>query len=161
MLTMGGVMSRGRRYPYALLWWMAAGKPVIGEVMPAPHPLALPPFGGDTSDVAMRLLDEAPAPTVELDPVASVLWWTEVERFGVPFALRCLATWWRIRPAIAASVDNAALAATVASAVARAAGVTRTVRAETAAIYGVDARLITTTARKLQDQLQLDPRRGW
>ena len=154
-------MSCGRRYPYALSWWMATGKPVIGEVMPASHPLALPPLGGEPSDIAPRLLDEAPAPMVELDPVASVLWRIEVERFGLPFALRCLATWWRIRPGIDPSVGDPALAATVATAVARAAGVTRTVKAATAAIYGADPTLVTATARKLQAQLQLDPRRGW
>jgi len=161
MLTMGGVMSRGRRYPYALSWWMAAGKPVVGEVMPAPHPLALPPLGGESNHVASRLLGEAPTPMVELDPVGSVLWRTEVERFGLPLALRCLATWWRIRPGIEPSVADPALAATVATAVARAAGVTRTVKAATAAIYGVDPTLVTTTTRKLQAELQLDPRRGW
>ncbi len=161
MITTGTVLSRGRRYPYALFWWMAAGRPVIGEVMPTPHPLALPPLGGVMGDIASRLLDEAPTPMVELDPVASALWQTEVERFGLPFAVRCIATWWRIGPVIDPSAGDAALAAAVATAVARAAGVTRNVRAETASIYGVDASLVTTTSRKLQTLLQLDPRRGW
>lgn len=161
MLTTGTVLSRGRRYPYAMSWWMAAGRPVIGEVMPTPHPLALPPLGGVTGDIASRLLDEPPTPMVALDSVASALWQTEVERFGLPFAIRCLATWWRIRPLIDPSMGDTALAATVATALARAAGVTRNVRAETAAIYGADPTLVTTTARKLQTLLQLDPRRGW
>jgi hypothetical protein len=161
MLTTGTVLSRGRRYVYALFWWMAAGRPIIGEVMPMAHPLALPPLGGVTADIASRLLGEAPSPMVELDPVASALWQTEVERFGLPFAIRCLATWWRIRPVIDPSVGDAALAATVATAVARAAGVTRNLRAETAVIYGADSTLVTTTGRKLQALLQLDPRRGW
>jgi hypothetical protein len=161
MLTAGGVMSRGRRCAYAISWWIAAGKPVIGEVMPAPHPLALPPLDGETTEIALRLLDQAPAPTVELDPVASQLWSAELERFGLPFALRCLATWWRIQPRIDPGVGHAQLAATVASAVASAAGITRTVRAETAAVYGADPTVVATTGRRLGPELQLDPHRGW
>jgi hypothetical protein len=156
----GNLQAREDSYPYALSWWIAARKPVIGEVMPAPHPLAPPPPRGEATEIGLRMRGGAPAPMLELDPVASRLWQAELERSGMPFAIRCLATWWRIRPKVNPRFPDEAVAATVASAVARCAGVKRS-SAESAAIYGADALLVALTSSALRSELQLDPGRGW
>jgi len=120
-----------------MFWWIAAGKPVICEIMPAPHPLALPPLDGETAELGWRLRERAPAPIVALDPVSLLLWRTELVDYGLPFAIRCLATWWRLKDEGDPIATNEAVAAAVARAVARAARIKRTLN-ESATMYGTD-----------------------
>ena len=54
-LTVGSLQANGEMYPYAIGWSVIAGKPVVGEVTPAPHPLALLPVDGDSEETAARL----------------------------------------------------------------------------------------------------------
>jgi hypothetical protein len=159
-LTIGSVTARGESYRFAIHWWLQAGKPVIGEVMPTPHPLVLPPVRGDEAELARRLRERAPAPTIELDPVSCRLWHTELEQSGLPFAIRCLATWWRVQGTSDPASPGAAVAAAVASAVARAAGIRRT-RAATATTYNTDLTLLESVEHKLDTELRLDRLRGW
>jgi hypothetical protein len=143
-----------------MFWWLQAGKPVVGEVMPAPHPLALPPVHGEYAKLAWRLRGGAPAATVELDPASSTLWHTELEQTGLPFAVRCLATWWRMQGNDDRASPPGATAAAVASAVARAAGIRRT-RAATATTYETDLALVESVEHRLKAELRLDRLRGW
>jgi hypothetical protein len=159
-LTVGNVKAGGEAYPFSIFWWIESGKPVVGEVMPAPHPLALPPLHGETAEIASRLRDRAPEPIIALDPVSSQLWHIEVEQSGLPFAIRCLATWWRLKDRIDSPSPDEAVAATVASAVARATGTRRT-SDDVVATYRTDPRVMALTAHALQDELRLDPSRGW
>jgi hypothetical protein len=66
-------------------WWLELGKPVVGEVRPACD-----------SDGLIR----PPEPAIELDAVAAALWRAEPARSGMPIAVRCLATWWRVPSAV-------------------------------------------------------------
>jgi hypothetical protein len=159
-LTAGHVKAGGEAYPFSILWWIAAGKPVVGEVLPAPHPLALPPPRGDYAEIATRLRERAPAPIVALDPVASQLWHVELEQSGLPFAIRCLATWWRLKDRVDSPAPDEAVAATVASAVGRATGARRASK-DVAPLYQTDPRLMASTAHALKDELRLNPERGW
>jgi hypothetical protein len=159
-LTAGSVKAGGEVYPFSIFWWIGAGKPVVGEVMPAPHPLALPPPRGDTAEIASRLRERAPEPIVALDRVSSQLWHVELEQSGLPFAIRCLATWWRLKDRVDSPSPAEALAATVASAVARATGTRRTGN-KGATLYRTDPLLVSLTAHTLRDELRLDPERGW
>jgi hypothetical protein len=159
-LTMGSVTAHGETYRYAMVWSIQAGKPVVGEVMPAPHPLVLPPVHGADAELARRLRERAPAPTVELDPVSSTLWDTERKQSGLPFAVRCLATWWRVQGNVDPSSPATAVAAAVASAVARAAEIRRT-RAATATTYKTDISLVESVEHELKAELRLDRGRGW
>jgi hypothetical protein len=159
-LSMGSVTADGESYRYAMFWSMQAGKPVLGEVMPAPHPLALPPIHGEDAELGWRLRELAPEPTVELDPVASTLWAVELEHSGLPFAIRCLATWWRAEGSTDPSWPSAAVAAAVAAAVSRAADTRRT-RARTATIYETDLASIVSVEEELTTELRLDRGRGW
>ena len=159
-LTVGRVTAHGVAYRYAMFWWIEAGKPVVGEVMPAPHPLVLPPVHGADAELAWRLRERAPAPAVELDPVSSTLWYSELEQCGLPFAVRCLATWWHVRDKVDPSSPRAPVAAAIASAVARAAGMRRT-RAQTATTYETDLTLIESVEHELEAELHLDRKRGW
>ena len=159
-LTVGNVKAGGHVYPYAMFWWIAAGKPVVGEIMPAPHPLALPPLDGETAEIGRRLRERAPAPIVALDPVASLLWRTGLHQHGLPFAVRCLAVWWRLPDRCDPVPTDEAVAGLVASAVARAAGIKRT-RSETAAGSDAGQLLTTLTERALEAGLRIDPGRGW
>ncbi|MBV9414454.1 MAG: hypothetical protein JO363_05700 [Solirubrobacterales bacterium] len=159
-LTVGSVKASGHVYPYAMFWWIAAGKPVVGEIMPAPHPLALPPLDGETAEIGRRLRERAPAPIVALDPVALLLWRAGLHRHGMPFAIRCLAVWWRLPDRCDPAPSDEAVAGLVASAVARAAGITRA-RSETAAGSEAGRVLTTLTEQALEAGLRIDPERGW
>jgi hypothetical protein len=159
-LSMGTVTAHGEGYPYALLWSLQAGKPVLGEVMPAPDPLLLAPLHGDDAALARRLRERAPVPTAELDPVSCALWIAELRESGLPFAVRCLATWWRVQGSADPTAPPRAVAAAVASAVARAAGL-RLRRAKTAATYETDLTLIESVEDELKAELLLDRGRGW
>ncbi|MDQ3607896.1 MAG: hypothetical protein M3459_03215, partial [Actinomycetota bacterium] len=123
-MTTGEVTAGGIAYPYTLSWWLEAGKPVIAEVMPAPHPLVLAANGAE--EIEVRLREQAPAPGADLDSVAAALWEVELASHGLPVAIRCLAAWWRVRESVdeahAESTLAAAAAAAVAGAVAHAAG---------------------------------------
>jgi hypothetical protein len=133
---------------------------VIGEVMPVAHPLALPPLRGETAEIARRLRERAAAPLVGLDPVASLLWRTELTQYGLPLAIRSLATWWRLKDQGDPVATDEAVAAAVARAVTRAAGSKRTLD-DTATMYGTDPALVTLVERALKAELHLDPERGW
>lgn len=159
-LTVGSVKASGEVYPYAMFWWIAAGKPVVGEIMPSPHPVALPPLIGETAEIGWRLRERAPTPIAALDPVALLLWQTELQQAGLPFAIRCLAGRWRLPERSDPIATNEAMAAAVASAEARAAGIKRALN-ETAAMYGTDPPLVTLTERALTAGLGIDPARGW
>jgi hypothetical protein len=158
-LTVGSVTARGATYRYAMSWWIHAGKPVVGEVTPAPHPLVLPPVRGDEAELARRLRERAPQPTVELDPVASTLWHTELRQAGLPLAVRCLAAWWSVQGSAAPLSPHAATAAAVASAVVSATGMRRT-RTESAAIYATEIRALESAAGELSAELRFGWERG-
>lgn len=160
-LTPGALRVGGRSYPYALHWRLEGGKPVVGEVMPGPHPAVLGPSSPDAAEaeVAARLHEGAPAAAIELDPVAAVLWRTELAETGLPFAVRCLATWWRVeryRP----PHPTAAVAAAVATAVAKATGLRRP-PAHASAIYATSPESVGRAALDLRTHLSLDRNRGW
>jgi hypothetical protein len=160
VLTLGQVIAGGQAYRFSLRWWIEAGKPVVGELMPGAHPLELPPTHAEWAETAARLRELAPAPTGKLDPVAAALWRTEVERSGLPFAVRCLATWWRAQAHRDPTEPTGAIAAAVADAVARAAAMRRS-RADSAAIYRTDPHALERAAHELQAVLRLDRVRGW
>jgi hypothetical protein len=157
-LTVGAVLAGGWSYRYALSWWLEGGKPIVGEVSPTAHPLALPPQDGEDADVGARLRGGAPPPAFELDPVAATLWSAELDRNGLPFAIRCLATWWRMRSDHAAGHDAAAAA--VAHAVAKACGMRRT-KDGAATMYGIEVAALDRAADALGGALRLDRARGW
>jgi hypothetical protein len=158
-LTIGAVTAGEITYDYTISWWLEAGKPVVGEVMPSPHPLVLPERGGAEAEIGARLRERAPAPAIELDPISAALWRVEVAWVGLPFAVRCLATRWRAGHGSEPSPPAAAGAA-IASAVARAAGLRRT-RAELAQRYGTQLEAIELLEQALEPELRLDRRRGW
>jgi hypothetical protein len=159
-LTIGELLVAESSYTYALYWWLEAGRPVVAELMPAPHPLVLKPARDGTVEMEARLHEWAPAPVIELDPVAAVLWETELVDAGLPFAARCLATWWRLRDAAIPDEPPAAFAAAVAVAVARAAGMRRA-PAEAAARYETTAVAVDRVTGALGAGLRLDRARGW
>ncbi len=159
-LTTGEIVAGGLAYPYALFWSQQKDTPAVGELMPMPHPFILPPQGGATAEMHFRLHEGAPAPQVALDPIAGLLWETELRRSGLPFVARCLATWWRIQDAVEEMEPPAALAAAVVGGVARAAGSSHRHR-DAAATYRADSDLVKQISRRLGIRLRLDRARGW
>lgn len=159
-LTAGEVMAAGASCPFALSWWLEAGKPVIGEVLPGLHPLVAGATNVHSEETVARLHERAPSPVCDLDPVASLLWRVETAQAGLPMAVRSLATWWRVQGAAGASQPPPAIAAAVAGAVARATGMRRP-RAQLVTDYGADREGVDRVARELRRHLQLDRIRGW
>ena len=160
-LTHGELRAGGRSYPYALLWELEGGKPVVAEVMPSPHPAVLGPSSPDPAEAetAARLHERAPAATTELDPVAAALWRTELGETGLPFAVRCLATWWRVERHCPPH-SPAAVAAAISAAVAKATGLRRPA-AHASAIYATAPESAEGAALDLRAHLRLDRTRGW
>ncbi len=145
-----GKLKMGREeYPYTLLWHEEGGKVMVNEVLPYPRCAGLLPSSADRlhPGAATRLFAGAPRPAGPLDAVSAALWEREVPVRGLPFAVRCLAAWrrWAVR----AGSDDLAMAAAVASLVARESGL-RLPRAALAAAYGVQERQVREACRRLQ-----------
>lgn len=146
-LTYGALTVGSVRVSYGLTWWLEAGKQVIAEVTPGPS------FG--------RIqVPDAPAPLIELDPVAAALWAVELPVSGLQFVLRGLATWWRIGDQIATAHEPGAIAGAVTAAVARASALGRR-RGEIAAFQGVSLAAVERVERDAGKLLRLDRARGW
>jgi len=160
-LTHGELRAGSVSYPFALHWRLEGGKPVVGEVMPGPHPAVLGPSSPDPAEAetSARLHERAPAPAIELDPVAAALWRTELAETGLPFAVRCLAIWWRVERHCGPH-PPAAVAAAVASAVAKAAGLRRS-RARASSLYASEPEHMKRVASDLGPHLSLDRSWGW
>jgi hypothetical protein len=160
-LTIGELRAGKGSYPFALLWQLERGKPVVGEVMPGPHPAVLGPSSPDRpqAETSARLHERAPAAAIELDPVAAALWRTELAETGLPFAVRCLATWWRVERHCPPH-PPAAIAAAIASAVVKAAGLRRS-RAQASSLYASEPGHAERAASDLGVHLKLDRRWGW
>ncbi len=159
-LTAGEARTGEDTYRYTVLWSLRDGRPAIGELMPAPHPLVFPPAHGDTAALFARLHGHAPEPLTELDAVAELLWRVELPSAGLPFTARCLATWWRVQSAATPTDQPAVLAAAVAAAVTRAAALARR-RTNTPASYDADPQAVSALTRRLGAALRLDGARGW
>jgi hypothetical protein len=140
---------------------LKGGKPVLGEVMPGPHPAVLGPSSPDPAqaETRTRLHERAPAVAIELDPVAAALWRTELAETGLPLAVRCLATWWGIERHCPPH-PPAAVAAAIASAVAKAAGLRRP-PAYASSIYATAPEQAERVALDLRAHLSLDRHQGW
>ena len=158
--TSGWVFAAGRSYFFTLRWHLAAGKPVVDEVLPfqAAFNGRFFPSWGLVADV---LYDNAPAPRIELDPVSANLWRIELGESGLPLVVRCLAAWWRIGdyPDLA-TASPAVVSAALAVLVARRAGVDRTPK-RTALDYGVDPAVVASAGRRLQRLLGLSDLQNW
>ena len=118
-------------YPYALHWRLEGGKPVVGEVMPGPHPAVLGPSSPDPAEAET----------------------------GLPFAVRCLATWWRVERHCPPHPPEAAAAA-IAAALTTAAGLRRP-PAHTSSIYATAPEGLESATPDLREHLSLDRNRGW
>jgi len=159
----GTVFAGGRGYPYALRWRLRAGKAVVEEVLPFPAS----PDGrfwlrwNLPSSPSNALYEGAPAPRIELDPVAANLWRVEMAESGLPLVVRCLAGWWRVAraPEIAGQPPSV-VAAAVAALLGRRAGFNRSQKTA-AAEYGADPTEVSRIARQLGRLLQLSNARCW
>lgn len=101
-----------------------------------------------------------PAPIVDLDPVAAVLWTVDVPWVGLPVVLRALASWWRVQESADPAGSPEVLAAAVLRLVSvRAGGPGR--YDEVAAAHGVDPVEVRTAGGALQRRLRLSPVRLW
>jgi hypothetical protein len=113
-VTLGVVHARSGAYDYALTWSLRAGKPTIEELTPGDATPGGVARRGPAQTLAQRRLFElAPAPVIRLDPVAEAIWEHEHTSNGLPFAIRCLAAWWRIEPSVEPEHPPTVLAAAV------------------------------------------------
>jgi hypothetical protein len=161
--TFGTVVAGARPYQFSLAWRLEDGKPLLLEVVPfrwmshgeLGQAWTLP------APVAGLLYLRVPAPLIELDPVAELLWRKDLSLHGLPVVARCLAAWWRVvgDPALPAHSPET-LAAALAAMVGRRAGASRT-RPAAAGTYGADPAEVGAAARRMQSLLGLSDSRWW
>ncbi|MGH9062605.1 MAG: hypothetical protein ACRD0L_01260, partial [Acidimicrobiales bacterium] len=153
LATTGCLHAEGLPYPYTLRWQFGpADKPVVAEVLGLPEaldlvlPRRLSPFA------ALRLgLGHLDPPSGHpLDPVGSALWEHEPPRYGLAFAVRCIAAWWRARESASFSGENReALAAGLARLVGRRSGLGLSNR-DAGQPYGADQSTTQRVAAELE-----------
>lgn len=97
--TSGLILTYSGNFPYLLRWDSFQGSSRIGEVLPHRSPNGrLAPRGALPSGVE-SLLMRPPPPRAAPEGRAGGVWAQALHLHGLSFALRCLATWWRIQDA--------------------------------------------------------------
>lgn len=161
--TWGSVVAGGQPYTYTLRWRLDGGKPAVDEIVPSMigWSTRLPQRSALSPSIAERLHEGAPLPRIDLDPVATALWRSELPASGLPLVVRCLAAWWRVedKPLFSAHPPPV-LAAALAAMIGRRAGLART-RVAAAADHGADPDEVAAAARRLQALLGLSDVRSW
>lgn len=159
--TDGLIVTREGQFSFSLHWQLVGGKPAVEEVIPC--------LGACDAHISMdraipraatALYGGAPSYRGTLDPVAEMLWSTELRVSGLPVVARCLAAWWRLPPDALPDLPAAALAAGLAAVVGRRAGLNRT-REKAAADYAANLTEVTSAATAAQSQLGLSGSRWW
>ncbi|MHB1501032.1 MAG: hypothetical protein ACYCYK_07680 [Candidatus Dormibacteria bacterium] len=159
--TDGLILTRAGEFPFSLHWRIVAGKPVVEEVLPVLGAVDARIPMNSVSPVAVRgLFGAAPSPHGELDPVAALLWTSELPRSGLPLVLRCLAAWGRAQRSPLPDAPPEHMAAALTAIVGRRAGLNLT-RERAAAAYSVDPRQVAALARLLQPLLGLSVKQWW
>ncbi len=162
--AVSGALRAGRTlYAFTLRWASAAPVAAFSELLPCRDCFgpALPPRGALRPEVATRLFEGAPPPRGDLDPVEEALWDKARPNLGLPFFLRCVASWRRLRPGERESGGGAdAAAAGLVHVVGRMAAL-RPTYTGLAKDFGVDAAAVRASATQLNRALQLFVASPW
>ncbi len=107
------------------------------------------------------LFERVPRPRLALDSVSELLWDRDLSELGLPFVVRCLATWSRVQrsndvPEAGAQV----LAAAISAMVGRRSGRAQT-RVAAADTFGAEAGALVAAGRSLQRVLANGPGHPW
>jgi hypothetical protein len=153
--TAGTLHTRHDQYPYLLLW---SPERLLEEIFPYSGPWHL----GRATWFHQPPLT-APAPRVDLDPVAQLLLTHVTAHHGLTFTTRALAAWWRL-PApddLLARFTPRVLAAALDRAVRYWSGATGATYPNAAKMFRADESLIRKATPLLQKHLQLNTTRNW
>lgn len=154
--TAGAVETRRRNeYPYLLLW---SPDRLLEEIFPYSAPFHL---GRVTAFHRPPTL--VPAPRIDLDSVATLLFSRTTARRGLTYTARALAAWWRLRRSeeLLARFDPATLAAALDRAIRYWSGAPQATYPDAAKAFRADEAAVRKITPILQKQLQLSPTRNW
>ena len=153
--TAGVLEARRNEYPYLLLW---SPDRLLDEIFPysAPWHLGRATWFCQPPKVA-------PAPRIDLDPVAALLLTNTTAHHGLTFTARALAAWWRLPNSddLLTRFDPAALAAAVDRAIRYWSGAPQATYPEAAKAFHADEAAVRKVNPVLQKQLQLSSTRNW
>jgi hypothetical protein len=153
--TAGELRTRRGSYDYLLLW---SPDRMLDEVLPYAGPWHPGHFHAHFAPVT-----EIPHARIDLDVVAQLLLSRTTARYGLTYAARTLAAWWRLPDpeSMLARFSPAVIAASLDRAVCYWSGVPGTGYPEAAATYRADQDDVRKATPVLQQRLQLNRTRNW
>jgi hypothetical protein len=153
--TAGTLRTRRDEYPYLLLW---SSDRLMEEIFPYSAPFHLGPVAGFHRPPTL-----APAPRIDLDPVAALLLTRTTAQHGLTYTARALAAWWRLPNSedLLTRFDPATLAAALDRAIRYWSGAPQATYPDVAKAFHADEAAIRKATPTLQKQLQLNPTSNW
>lgn len=158
--TSGAIETTHGRRPFTLTWHLGRQPGMIGEVLPYGSPLGHLREPGQLRPGVASVVTHPPAPSVDLDPVAAHVWRLTVPSTGLHLAVRALALWWQVRPALRrASVPDKAVAEAVVDLTREASGLAVR-QAGRYPLWGSDADEVAEATSAIRRLLTNEPRAG-
>lgn len=153
--TAGVLETHRDEYPYLLLW---SSDRLLDEILPYSAPWHLGRISG-----FHRPPTVAPAPRIDLDPVAALLLTNTTTRHGLTFTARALAAWWRLANSddLLTRFEPATLAAAMDRAIRYWSGAPQATYPEAAKAFHADAAAVRKVTPILQKHLRLSATRNW
>jgi hypothetical protein len=153
--TAGTLETNRDEYPYLLLW---SSDRVLDEILPYSAPWQL-----GRASWFLQPPKVAPAPRIDLDPVAELLFTRTTAHHGLPFTARALAAWWRLTGSddLLTRFEPTSVAAAVDRAIRYWSGAQQATYPNAARAFQADEAAVRKVTPILQKQLQLSPTRNW
>lgn len=153
--TAGVLEAHREEYPYLLMW---SSDRMLDEIFPYSAPWHLGRISG-----FHRPPTVAPAPRIDLDPVAALLLTNTTAHHGLTFAARALAAWWRLPNSddLLTRFEPATLAAAMDRAIRYWSGAPRATYPDAAKAFHADTAAVRKVTPVLQKHLQLSATRNW
>jgi hypothetical protein len=153
--TAGTLETRRDEHPYLLLW---SPDRRLEEIFPYSAPWHL-----GRATWFYRPPKAAPAPRIDLDPVAALLLTRTTARHGLTFTARALAAWWRLPNLddLLTRFDPATLAAALDRAIRYWSGAPRATYPDAAKAFNTDEAGVRKATAVLQKNLRLSSTRNW
>lgn len=153
--TAGVLATHRDEYQYLLLW---SSDGMLEEIFPYSAPWHLGRISGFHQPPTV-----APAPRIDLDPVAALLLTRTTARHGLTLTARALTAWWRLADSddLLTRFDPATLAAAMDRAIRYWSGAPHATYPDAAKAFHADVAAVRKVTPILQKHLQLSSTRNW